>query len=207
MRQPHLRHINAQHLIGDLRHCRFHALAVRVRANRQFQHAVGIEPCAALLVARHHRNAPAVIHAGAVRGLFAKNRKADADAAAVRFGGLLPGADFVETNRIARHLQHARVVAAVEMFFRDVVVRHLRRQHHVGEAHVEWLHFRFARNRVDHQFERKAHSRARHAAIRQNRRLIARHRPGLAAKPFHLVRARQDRADLRSFKTSRERIG
>ena len=61
----------------------------------------GVRRAQALLVPRHHRNAPAVIDRRAVRRLLAINRDADADTAAVRFT-LLSGARAISRTSMRR---------------------------------------------------------------------------------------------------------
>ena len=73
-------------------------LAVAVRADPQLQPAVGREAGLALLVARHERDAPGGVDAGAVAGLLGVHGKADADAAAVGLAALLALAHLVEAD-------------------------------------------------------------------------------------------------------------
>ena len=68
--------VDAEDFMGDLRQRRFEPLAVRVHADAQFQATVRRQPCGCLFVSRYHRDAPAVIDRGAVRGLLAIGRKA-----------------------------------------------------------------------------------------------------------------------------------
>ena len=191
----------------DLRERRLEPLAVRVRADAKLEHAVGRQARRALLVPRHHRNAPAVIDAGAVRGLLAEDREPHADAAAVRLAPPLPLAPLRNVERAHRAAQRLGVVAAVEILLGDVHEGHRVRRHQVREAHFVRLLPRLARDRVEDQLEREAHAGARDAAVRQDRRLVGRRRPGAAAIAVHAIRPGQDRADLRRLEARRERIG
>src|SRR5271166_4297636 len=104
-----------------------------MHADPQFEPAVGGETGRCLLVARHHRDAPALIHRGAMRTLLAEYRKPDADAsllAALR----LALADGLQPDRGDGASQAFRVIAAVEMLAGDVVERHRLGRHQVFEA-------------------------------------------------------------------------
>ena len=84
-------HVDAEDFVRDLRKRRLQALAVRMHADAKFQPAVGRDPRRRLLVAGHHRNAPAVVDRGAMGRLLAIGRDADADQPPVRLA-MLPGA-------------------------------------------------------------------------------------------------------------------
>src|SRR6185295_4128377 len=90
-------------------------LTMTVGADPQFQRAVRREARLALLEAWHERDAPRGIDAGAVAGLLGIHGKADADAAPVRFAGLLARAHLVEIDRCHRFAQSLGVVARIEV--------------------------------------------------------------------------------------------
>jgi hypothetical protein len=103
--------IDAEHFVRDLRECRLETLPVRMGADAKLQHAVRREPCDALLVSRHHGNAPAVVHGSAVRRLLTIDRDADSDAATVRLAVLLPHAPFRHVERGHGAPHRFRVIA------------------------------------------------------------------------------------------------
>ncbi len=202
-----LRDVYSQHFMRDLGQRRLHALPVRMHADPQFEAAVRGEPCRGLLVPRHHRNAPAGIDRGAVRGLLAIDGDADADAAAVSLAPALFGANGIDVDRGERAAHRFRIVTAVEMLFGDVVERHLLRQHQIAQPHLAGLEPGLGRHEVEHQLQCKANTGARHAAVRQDRTFVGGDREGSAAIGRHLVGAGQDARDLRSLEARRERIG
>src|ERR1700716_2910077 len=81
MDQRNLGGLDAEDFVRDLSQRRLETLAVRVNADTQFETAIRCQAGRSVLVARHHRDAPAVIDRSAVRALLAKYRKSDADAA------------------------------------------------------------------------------------------------------------------------------
>ena len=123
------------------------ALAVAVRADPQLQPAVGREARLALLVARHERNAPGGIDAGAVPGLLGVHGKADADAPAVGLAALLALAYLVEADRLDRLPQRLGIVAGIEVALGDVVERHLLGPHQALEPQLVGLDAELARQR------------------------------------------------------------
>ena len=199
--------VDAEDFVRDLRQRGLQALAVRLDADAQLKPAVGRQPRGRLLVARHHRDAPAVIDRGAVRGLLAIGRHADADQPAVGFAALLPRAHGIDVDRSDGAAQRFRIVAAVEPFLGDVGERHLLRLHQDLGAHLVRLDAGFARDGVEHELEREADASARDATIRQDRALVGGDRIGAAAIGGKIVRARQDARDLRRLEAGRERIG
>src|SRR6185369_2529176 len=124
--QADILRIDPEHRMRDLRQRCLHALPMRVRADAQLQYAVGSEPRRALLVARYHRDAPAVVDRGSVRGLLAVDREADADSLLALLRAIcLELANCGYVDHRCRAPDRLRIVAAVEMLLRDVVVRHL----------------------------------------------------------------------------------
>ena len=197
--QAHAIRVYAQHLVGHLRQRGLQALAVRMRAYAQLQHAIGRQTRLALLMAGHHRDAPAVIDRRAMRALLAKNGQSDADFTAVGLAGFLPRAPFGQVYHRHCAAQGLRIIAAVEIFVGDVGVRHGLGRHQVQQPHLPGLAPGLARNGVHQQLDGKAHAGAGHAAIRQDGRLVGRYRPGVAAVFFHAIRAGQDGAHLRAL--------
>ncbi|GJE41207.1 hypothetical protein AEGHOMDF_0369 [Methylobacterium soli] len=193
--------------MGDLGERRLQPLPVRVGADPQFEAAIGGEPGAGLLVARHHRDAPAGIDRGAVRGLLAIDREAEADPAPVRLPGLLAGAQSRDVDGREHPGQRLRVVAAVEMLVRDVVEGHPLRAHEVFLTHDPGFEAGLGRDGVEDEFEGEADARAGDPAIGQDRAFVRRHRPGAAAIGREIVGAGQDAGHLRGLQAGRERVG
>ena len=174
MNQAHVVGMDAEDLVGDLRQRGLQALAVRLRADAQLQHAVGRQARKALLMAGHHRDAPAEIDRGAVRALFAVDRDAHADLSSVGFTRLLARAPSGQVDGGNRTAHGFWIVTRIEVLVGDVVVGHVLARNQIREANFIGFAPRGARHRVDHQFERKAHPGARHAAVGQDRRLVGR---------------------------------
>ncbi len=207
MHQAHFRDVDAKDLMRHLRQRGLHALAVGVDADAQLQPAIGRQPRGGLLVARHHGNAPAGINRSAVRRLLAVDRKAGADQPAVGFARALAYADTGDIDGGEGAAHRFGIIAAIKMFVRDVVERHLLRAHQVAQPHLARLQTGGRSNRIQHDLQREADAGARHPPIRQDRTLVGGHRIGAAAIGRHLVRTRQDARDLRGFQTRGERIG
>ena len=201
---PFVRH--AKDRMRHLRQRRLVPLAVAMRTDAQFQTAIRREACLALFVAGDERNAPRGVDAGAVASLFGVHGEADADAAAIRFGRFLAFADLFQIDRRHRAAQRFRIIAGVEMPFGDVVERHLLGLDEAGKAQCGRFGPGFAGQRIECHFECEAHAGARNATIRQDRRLVGRHRIGAAAIVREIIQARQDAADLSRFQASRKRI-
>ena len=123
----HLGDIDAQHLVGDLGQRRLHALPMRMHADPEFEAAIRRQPRGRLFVAGHHRNAPAGIDRGPVRGLLAIDRDADADPAPVGLALALACAHAFDVDRRKRPPHRLGIIAAVEVLVGDVVERHLLR--------------------------------------------------------------------------------
>ena len=111
--------------VCDLREGRLKALAVRLRADAKLQHAVGRQAREALLVSRHHGNAPAVVDRRAVGRLLAEDGEADADSPAIGLAFFLPRAHRRDVDQLRRAAHRLGIVAAVEVLLGDVVERHL----------------------------------------------------------------------------------
>ena len=188
----------------DLRHGGFHALAVRMHADANLEPAVRRHPHRRLVVARHDRQPPPGKHAGAVRGLLAVGREADADQAAVGLALALAFAPGREADLVARRQQRLLVVAAVVVLAGDIVVRHRRGRNEIVVPHLPRLAADRARDRVDHQFHRKADAGARHAAIGQEAGLVGRDAIRLAAVAAEIVGARQIAGRLPRLERNRE---
>ena len=100
-----------------------------------------------------------------------------------------------------------RVVAAVEMLVGDVVERHLVGAHQVRQPHLVGLLADLARDRIDHQLHGVADVRARDAAIGKLRALVGHDAGRPAAIDRNVIRAGQDRRDLRGLDGGGEGIG
>ena len=83
------------------------------------------------------------------------------------------------------------------MLSRDVVERHLLRPDQIAQAQLDGVRVEGARDAVEEHLQREAHAGARHSAVREDGRLVGRHRPRPAAVAFEDVGARQDARDLR----------
>ena len=205
MHQFHLRRIDADLTIGDLRQRGFQPLPVAVHADAQFQPAIGRQARRRLLEARHHGNTPAGIDRGAMRALLAEQREAEADARVA--GGLgLAFAHGGNVDGLHRAAQRLGIVAAVEMLAGDVDEGHLVGPHQIAPADFLLADAQFAGQPVQRQFQRKAHTGARHAPERQDRRLVGRRRHGGAAEAPHLIGAGQDAGHLRRLQAGREGV-
>ena len=119
----------------------------------------------------------------------------------------LAGAHGGDVDRGDDAAQAFGIIAAVEMFFGDVVERHLFGRDQVAQADLVGLEVRFAGDGVEHQFHHETDAGAGDAAIRQDRRLVGGGRPGAATIRLHHVRAGQDGGDLRGFQAGGKRIG
>ena len=136
---------------------------------RSSRHAIGRERARALLVAGHHRNAPAVVDGRAVRGLLAEDR-----AARHRCGARPAPPVFCRSRHFFNIERRRRRVAPLpdsrresKCLLGDVDVRHLvaagtRFTRRTSCGSLPDL----ARDRVEHQFQREAHAGARDAAVR-----------------------------------------
>jgi hypothetical protein len=124
MHDTHLGGVDAENLVRDLGQCRFKTLAVRMHADPDFQSAVRRHACRGLLMSRDHRNAPAGIDRRSMRGLFAIDRKTDADQPSVRLFPALTVTHRRDVDRGEGATHGLRIIAAVEVFSGDVVERH-----------------------------------------------------------------------------------
>ncbi len=201
------RHRNAQNLVGDLGESRLQTLTVGMGADPQFEAAIRGQAGAGLLVAGHHRNAPAGIDRGAVRRLLAVDREAEADPAPIRLALTLAGANRLHIDGFQRAGQGLRVVAAVEVLLRDVLERHLLGPHEIPLTDGLGGDPRRAGDGVEDEFQGEAHAGAGDAAIGQDRALVGRHRPRPAAIGREIVGTGQDAGDLRRLQAGREGIG
>ena len=109
------------------------------------------------------------------------------------FAALLPRPDRRKADRLDRHAQELRIVAAVEMLVGDVVERHLLGADEICQANLVGLLADLARDRVDHQLHGVADVRPRDAAIGKLRAFVGDDRRGLAAIDRNVIRAGQDR--------------
>ena len=169
----------------DLRQRRFQALPMRMHADAQFEAAIRRQARGSLFVAGHHRNAPAGIDRGPVRGLLAIDREADADPAPVGLALALACPNALDIDGRKRAPHRLGIVAAVEVLLGDVVERHLLGPHQIAQAHFARLQPGFRRDQIEHQFQRKADAGARHAAIGQDRAFVGRDRKRPAAIGRH----------------------
>src|SRR5215468_5696927 len=93
------------------------------------------------------------------------------------------------------------------MLFGNVVERHLLGSHEISLSDLVRLDAGLARDSVEHEFEREADSRARHAAIRQDRAFVGGDGERATAIGGKIIWSRQDACHLRSFQAGRERVG
>src|SRR5258706_5266572 len=105
-------------------------------------------------------------------GLFSVHRKPDADLPPIRLAFRLPVENSGQADEIDSPPQGLGVVAAVEMALRDVVERHLLGAHKAVHSQRRGLYAKFARQRVERHFKRKANAGPSYSAIRKDRRLI-----------------------------------
>jgi len=141
-----------------------------------------------------------------VSSLLAVHGEADPDQPTVGFAPGLAGAHLVELDGADRPAQAFGVVAGIEVLLGHVVERHLLGTHQILEPDLVRLQAELAGQRIDGQFHGKTDAGARHAAVRQDRRLVGRNRVGLAAVVREVVDAGQDARDLRRFQARREGI-
>ena len=207
MHDTHLGRVDAENLVRDLSQCRFKALAVRMHADPDFQSAVRRHARGGLLVPGHHRNAPAGIDGGSMRGLLAIDRKTDTDQPSVRLLRALTITHRRDVDRGDGATHGLRIIAAVEMLVGDVVERHFLGADQVAQPDFAGLDPGLDGHGIQHDLQREADAGPRHAAIRQDRTFVGRHREGAAAIGRHAVGARQDARDLGGFETGGEGIG
>ena len=141
-----------------------------------------------------------------MRGLLAIDRKPEPDQPSVRLFRLLALADRRHVDGFEHPPHRLRIVAAVEMLLGDVLERHFVRWNQVAQPHFIRFEAGFRRDRIQHQFERKADAGSRHAAIGQDRTFIGGRRIGPATIGRHAVGTGQNADDLRGFEACRERI-
>ena len=201
MHDTHLGRVDAENLVRNLSQCRFKALAVRMHADPDFQSAVRRHARGGLLVPGYHRNAPAGIDRGSMRGLFAIDRKANADQPSVFLLHALTTAHRSDVDRGDGATHRLRIIAAVEMLVGDVVERHFLRGDQVSQSDFTRLDPGLDGHGVQHDLQREADAGPRHAAIRQDRAFVGRCRKGSAAIGRHPIGARHDARDLGGFET------
>ena len=85
MDNAHFGGVDAEDFMRDLGQRSLKTLAVRMHADPDFEPAIRRHARGGLLVARHHRNAPASIDGSTVRGLLAIDGKADANQPPILF--------------------------------------------------------------------------------------------------------------------------
>ena len=196
---PHIFGFNAEDFIGDLSERGLEALTMRMHTHPDFEPAVGRHARIGLLVSWHHWNAPAGIDRGAVRGLLAIDREADADQPPVRFLCALTRPHRRDVDGRQRAPHGLRIIAAVEMLFGDVVEWHFIRADQIAQPDLAGFNAGCERHCIQHDFQREADAGAGHAAIGQDRTFIGRDRKGPAAIGRHPVRTRQDARHLRGL--------
>ncbi|MCY1511677.1 hypothetical protein D9M68_461130 [compost metagenome] len=207
MHDLHTLDIDAEHFVGNLRQRGFQALAMRMRADAQFQGPVGGQSGGGLLVAGDHRDAPPGIDRGAMRGLLTIDRDAHPDQPSVGFAPALARAHRRYVNGFDRQAKRPRIVTAVKVLVGNVVERHLLWPYQTLQPDLVGFDARFARDRIEHQLEGKANAGSRHTAIWQDRALVSGDGKRLAAIGRKIVRAGQDAGDLRRLETGREWVG
>src|SRR5258708_16534481 len=92
-----------------------------MHADPDLEPAVGRHPHLGLLMAGHHRNAPAGIDRRAVGGLFAIDRQTRADHPAVRLAGPLTFPDGGNVDHRRRALHGFLIITPLEMLFAPVL--------------------------------------------------------------------------------------
>ena len=120
---------------------------------------------------------------------------------------LLSRANGREVDRRDRAAQRLRIIAAVEVFLRDVVERHLLGPHEIFQPHLRRFEAGFPCDRIEHELEREADARARDAAEGQDRAFVGGDRIRSTTIRREIVRPGEDACDLRRFQAGRERIG
>ena len=105
-------------------------------ANAQFQTAIGRHARHRLLETGHHGDAPAGVDRSAVRCLFAKDRAADTDPIARRSSPPAVAGTAGTSIAAIGAAQAFRVIATVEMFRGDIVVRHRVGGHEIAQANL-----------------------------------------------------------------------
>ena len=165
-----------------LRQRRLQALAVAVRADPQLEPAVRREARQRRLVARHERNAPGRIDAGAVAGLLGVHGEADADAAAVGLARFLalraPGRSRWPRWRGAGPRDSRRSRNGAWRYCRTASARAAPGS---SKRSVVRLAADLAGERVERHLEREAHAGAGDPAVGQDRRLVGGDRVRAAA--------------------------
>jgi hypothetical protein len=205
MDDTHFGRIDAENFVRDLRQCRLHALAVRMHANPEFEPPVRCHSRGGLFVSRHHRNAPAGIDRGAVRGLFAIDGKANADQAPIGFPMALALAERCDVDCGDGAPHGFRIIAAVEMLAGDVVERHFFGLDQIAQPHLAGLKSCLPGHGIEHDLQRETDASPCYAAIGKDRAFVGRDRICPAAIGRHAVGPRQDAGDLRGFETGRKR--
>ena len=142
----HIVRINAKTLARDLRQRGFEPLPNALNAGTDLKPAIRREPHKDLLVQR----APLAVRGKTVGGLLGKHGNADTDQASIRLTPLLPRPHGGNVDRVDRHAQELRIVAAVEMLVGDIIVGHLLRADEIGEANLVWLTTDPMRDGIDH---------------------------------------------------------
>src|ERR1700722_18121397 len=110
-----------------------------MHADPDFEAAIRCQTGGCLLMAGDHGNSPSRIDRGAMRGLFAIDRKADADQPAVALAGTLAFSHAGDIDRRKRATHRLRVVTAIDMLVGDVVERHIGWIDQVWQPHLPRL--------------------------------------------------------------------
>ena len=142
-----------------------------------------------------------------MRGLLTIRGETDADEPAIALAAALPLAPRLQVQLFARKRKRLAIVAAVVMFARHVVVRHVGRRDEIVIPDLPWLAADRAGDGIDHQLHGEADAGSRHAAIRQKAGLVRRHAVGPAAIPAEVVRSRQVAGRLTRLQRDGERPG
>ncbi len=201
---------NAQHLVGDLRQRRLHALAMGMHADADLEPAVGRETDGGLLVAGRERIARGAEQRGPVRGHLDVIGEADADegVAAVPLVPLpLPRTDRGKADRLTCGVEAAAIIAAVVGVAGHADIGHSAAGHEIVAPHVAGLAPHRARDGIDGQLHGEADAGARNAAIRNDRRLVGCDREGADTVGRKRIGAGQMPAGHGALETGGERPG
>jgi hypothetical protein len=148
----HFARIDTENLVCKLGKYRLVSLPVRMGADFQNQLAVAGQTRNGRLHAGNELDPPGGIaeRPRSVCGLLIEGRKADADQAPIRLGLFLPRADGRQPYQLSGTLERGAIIAAVQCFFGDGDVRHLRRLHEVAQARFERIDADGVRDGIHH---------------------------------------------------------
>ena len=108
----------------NLSQCGFKTLTMAVSPNTEFEFAVRCDACAALLVARYHRNTPPRVYGRTVSALFAKDGETYPNITAVSLRRLLACSDAFKIDGFDGSFQTGWIIATIEMFSCNIIEWH-----------------------------------------------------------------------------------